>query len=71
MVGDLLSNIDLFGIPVATNLFGREKAKTRFGGICSFFLFGFVTWAIYDASQELFSTANPKVENTGEQSDTD
>jgi len=60
MLDLLINRVDLFGKPVALNFNGRDKSKSFIGAIFSFLFFGFVVWAFYSFSQDMFKKRNPK-----------
>jgi len=60
MLDLMVNRVDLFGKPVALNFNGRDKSKSFIGAIFSFIVFGFVVWAAYFYSQDMFKKRNPK-----------
>lgn len=59
MSSSLLRLIDLFGKPVLINIAGKDKFKSKFGGVCTLLFFGYLIWATYNSGKDLFKRSEP------------
>lgn len=59
MLETILSQIDIFGIPIVLNLSRARKVKSAFGGFWSLVFIAFVIWNLYINGYELFAKENP------------
>lgn len=59
MIERLLFLVDKFGLTVGMNVSGKDKSKTRLGGLCSLLFYGFLLWALITSSKDLFAKTNP------------
>lgn len=59
MLGFLLLAIDRFGLPIAFSHGGKDRVKSRFGGLCSILLLAFAVFVLYQGCLELTANSYP------------